>query len=68
MNVFELSSTSLTGHGPALIQPGDPRIAIAALCIQVMEADGEIHEKERKDVRLDGQRIITSSTMRRSTH
>lgn len=42
---------SLTGHGPSVIEPGDPRIAIAALCIQVMEADGEIHEKERKKVR-----------------
>ncbi|KQS83874.1 MULTISPECIES: TerB family tellurite resistance protein [unclassified Rhizobium] len=41
---------SLTGHGPH-IEPGDPRIAIAALCIQVMEADGEVHEKERKKIR-----------------
>lgn len=48
---FRTFLDSLTGHGPALIQPGDPRIAIAALCIQVMEADGEIHEKERKKVR-----------------
>jgi uncharacterized tellurite resistance protein B-like protein len=42
---------SLTGSGAPAIEPGDPRIAIAALCIQVMEADGEVHEKERKKIR-----------------
>lgn len=31
--------------------PGDPRIAIAALCIQVMEADGTVSTSEKKRLR-----------------
>lgn len=45
---FRTFLDSVTGSGPSAIQPGDPRIAIVALCFQVMEADGHIHEKERK--------------------
>lgn len=49
---FKTFLDSLTGHGNASsIEPGDPRIAIMALCIQVMEADGETDEKERRKVR-----------------
>ncbi|WP_349436195.1 TerB family tellurite resistance protein [Pararhizobium sp. A13] len=48
---FRTFLDSLTGSGPSAIQPGDPRIAIVALCFQVMEADGHIHEKERKKAR-----------------
>lgn len=31
--------------------PDDPRIAVAALCFQVMEADGFVHEAERDKLR-----------------
>jgi uncharacterized tellurite resistance protein B-like protein len=48
---FRTFLDSLTGSGPSAIQPGDPRIAIVALCFQVMEADGHVHEKERKKAR-----------------
>jgi len=48
---FRTFLDGLTGSGTPVIEPGDPRIAIAALCIQVMEADGEVHEKERKKIR-----------------
>ncbi|MDE1991335.1 MAG: TerB family tellurite resistance protein [Rhizobiaceae bacterium] len=45
--------------------PDDPRIAVAALCIQVMEADGKIAESEKKRLRkllknqygLDGRQL-----------
>ncbi|WP_337269371.1 TerB family tellurite resistance protein [Oryzifoliimicrobium ureilyticus] len=33
------------------LQPDDPRIAVAALCMQVMEADGKIKESEKKRLR-----------------
>jgi uncharacterized tellurite resistance protein B-like protein len=43
---------SLTGTGSSSpIAAGDPRIAIVALCIQVMEADGHADELERRKVR-----------------
>ncbi|MFB2551278.1 tellurite resistance TerB family protein [Ensifer soli] len=42
---------SLTGPLPAPIAPGDPRIAVVALCIQVMEADGAVLDSERAKVR-----------------
>ncbi|WP_275785624.1 TerB family tellurite resistance protein [Pararhizobium gei] len=45
-----LDTLTGSGHGAA-IEAGDPRIAIMALCIQVMEADGETDEKERRKVR-----------------
>lgn len=32
-------------------QPDDPRIAVAALCIQVMEADGKVDAREKKKLR-----------------
>lgn len=48
---FRTFLDSLTHGHAAAIAPGDPRIAIMALCIQVMEADGEIHERERRKVR-----------------
>jgi uncharacterized tellurite resistance protein B-like protein len=45
--------------------PDDPRIAVAALCIQVMEADGKVEESEKKKLRkllrdqygLDGRKL-----------
>ncbi|KQR79404.1 hypothetical protein ASG25_19050 [Rhizobium sp. Leaf384] len=43
---------SLTGaEHPNPIEAGDPRIAIVALCIQVMEADGHADDVERRKVR-----------------
>lgn len=36
------------GRGNEMISPDDPRVAVAALCFQVMEADGVIHEAERE--------------------
>ena len=39
---------SLTqSHRNEPFAPDDPRIAVAALCFQVMEADGIVHESER---------------------
>lgn len=42
---------NLAGNGTEKIAPDDPRIAVMALCIQVMEADGEILDSERRKVR-----------------
>ena len=43
---------SLTGaEQSSSIEAGDPRIAIVALCIQVMEADGHADTSERRKVR-----------------
>ncbi len=33
------------------LAPDDPRIAVAALCFQVMEADGSVHKAERDKLR-----------------
>ncbi|WP_075291659.1 TerB family tellurite resistance protein [Pararhizobium arenae] len=43
---------SLAGNGTDKIAADDPRIAVMALCIQVMEADGEILDSERRKVRM----------------
>ena len=48
---FRTFLDSLTGGGTTPIEADDPRIAVMALCIQVMEADGETDEKERRKVR-----------------
>lgn len=48
---FRTFLDSLTGGSTSVIEPGDPRVAIMALCIQVMDADGETDEKERRKVR-----------------
>ena len=42
---------NLAGNGTDKIAPDDPRIAVMTLCIQVMEADGEILDSERRKVR-----------------
>src|ERR1700712_4062052 len=43
---------SLTADQPrSAIAPDDPRIAVAALCIQVMEADGKVEASEKKKIR-----------------
>ncbi|QND48626.1 hypothetical protein HB780_23900 [Rhizobium lusitanum] len=38
-------------HSKSGFAPDDPRIAVAALCIQVMEADGKIEDSEKKRLR-----------------
>lgn len=49
---FRAFLESLTeATSPAVIEAGDPRIAVMALCIQVMDADGETLDSERKKVR-----------------
>jgi uncharacterized tellurite resistance protein B-like protein len=35
----------------AVFAPDDPRIAVAALCLQVMEADGIVRDSEREKLR-----------------
>lgn len=43
---------SLTADQPkSSFAPDDPRIAVAALCIQVMEADGKVEASEKKKIR-----------------
>jgi uncharacterized tellurite resistance protein B-like protein len=50
---------------PSDFAPDDPRIAVAALCIQVMEADGKVEDSEKKELRkllknqygLDGRKL-----------
>lgn len=44
---------SLTQTAPQQLAfaPDDPRIAVAALCLQVMEADGVVHDAERVKLR-----------------
>ncbi|AYG60825.1 TerB family tellurite resistance protein [Rhizobium jaguaris] len=52
-------------HPKSGFAPDDPRIAVAALCFQVMEADGKIEESEKKRLRkllktqygLDGRQL-----------
>ncbi|WDZ76347.1 TerB family tellurite resistance protein [Ensifer adhaerens] len=51
--MFERLRTFLDGlTGPATrIERGDPRVAVIALCFQVMEADGRILASERRKMR-----------------
>ena len=35
----------------SIFAPDDPRIAVAALCLQVMEADGVVRDSERTKLR-----------------
>lgn len=51
--MFERLRTFLDGlTGPAKrIEHGDPRVAVIALCLQVMEADGRILASERRKMR-----------------
>lgn len=35
----------------AAFTPDDPRVAVAALCLQVMEADGVVHRAEKEKLR-----------------
>lgn len=47
---FRAFLESLAGS-PASIEKGDPRVAVIALCIQVMEADGTVLAAERRKMR-----------------
>jgi len=42
---------SLSGDAKPVFAADDPRVAVMALCIQVMEADGKVLEVERKALR-----------------
>lgn len=43
---------SLTQKRPsAAFTPDDPRVKVAALCLQVMEADGVVHQAEKEKLR-----------------
>ena len=42
---------NLAGNETDKLAPDDPRIAVMALCIQVMEADGTVLEAEKKTLR-----------------
>lgn len=49
---FQQFIQTLTADRPkSSFAPDDPRIAVAALCIQVMEADGKVEESEKRQVR-----------------
>jgi uncharacterized tellurite resistance protein B-like protein len=63
---FQEFFQSLTAEHPkSEFAPDDPRIAVAALCIQVMEADGKVEASEQKKLRkllhdqygLDGKQL-----------
>lgn len=42
---------SLSGDGKPTFAADDPRVAVMALCIQVMEADGKVLDVEKKALR-----------------
>ncbi|MDM9627320.1 TerB family tellurite resistance protein [Rhizobium sp. S152] len=49
---FQAFFQNLTSdHPQTAFAPDDPRIAVAALCMQVMEADGQIKDSEKKRLR-----------------
>ncbi len=49
---FQAFFQNLTSdHPQKAFAPDDPRIAVAALCMQVMEADGQIKDSEKKRLR-----------------
>ena len=49
---FQVFFHNLTADRPKnSFVPDDPRIAVAALCMQVMEADGQIKDSEKKRLR-----------------
>ena len=63
---FQAFFQNLTADRPKSgFAPDDPRIAVAALCMQVMEADGQIKDSEKKRLRkllkeqyaLDGKQL-----------
>ena len=63
---FQAFFQNLTADTPrSSFAPDDPRIAVAALCMQVMEADGQIKDSEKKRLRtllkdqygLDGKQL-----------
>ena len=63
---FQAFFQNLTADRPKSgFAPDDPRIAVAALCMQVMEADGQIKDSEKKRLRkllkeqyaLDGRQL-----------
>ena len=47
----EFFQSLTTDHSKPGLAPDDPRISVAALCIQVMEADGKVEASEKKALR-----------------
>ena len=45
-----LRTLAMPGDRPSF-EPGDPRLAVAALCIQVMEADGVVRDIEQEQLK-----------------
>ncbi|MGO8019903.1 TerB family tellurite resistance protein, partial [Rhizobium leguminosarum] len=63
---FQAFFQKLTADNPKKVfSPDDPRITVSALCMQVMEADGQIKASEKKRLRkllkehyaLDGKQL-----------
>lgn len=63
---FQAFLHNITADNPKKgFDPDDPRVAVAALCMQVMEADGKIKDSEKKRLRkllkeqyrLDGKQL-----------
>jgi uncharacterized tellurite resistance protein B-like protein len=62
---FQAFFQNLTADSKSGFAPNDPRITVAALCMQVMEADGSIKDSEKKRLRkllkeqyaLDGRQL-----------
>ena len=48
---FQQFLQSLTNRSSPEFAPDDPRLAVAALCFQVMEADGTVSESEKAHLR-----------------
>ncbi len=49
--------SGLSGAGRQTFDAGDPRVAVMALCIQVMESDGRILDAERTALRDSFQKL-----------
>jgi uncharacterized tellurite resistance protein B-like protein len=47
----EFFQSLTTDHPKTGLAPDDPRVSVAALCIQVMEADGKVEASEKKALR-----------------
>jgi uncharacterized tellurite resistance protein B-like protein len=55
---FQAFFQNLTNdHPKSTFAPDDPRIAVAALCMQVMESDGQIKDSEKDQYGLDGKQL-----------
>lgn len=63
---FQVFLRGLTTHERGQVfDEGDPRLAVAALCIQVMESDGVVRESEQEQLRalLSGHYQLSGSEL-----